>query len=192
MKVLLHAALVLFTLFLSTASAKDKDKNSLLHAKLIGFEEVPSVSTPASGQFQARINPGDASIDYQLTYQGLQNTVSQAHIHFAQRSVNGSIVIWLCGTATNPGPAGTQTCPQTATGLTTVTGTITAANVIAAGTTSQLILAGELAEVIAALRAGFAYANVHGLPLNSGGEIRGQIRLLGKKNGGDDDDEDED
>jgi len=190
MKVLLHAALVLFTLFLSIASAKDKDKNSLLHAKLIGFEEVPSVSTPASGQFRARINPGDTSIDYELTYQGLQNTVSQGHIHFGQRSVNGSIVIWLCGTATNPGPAGTQTCPQTATGLTTVTGTITAADVIAANMTSQLILAGELAEVIAALRAGFAYANVHGLPLNGGGEIRGQIRLLGKND--DDDDEDED
>jgi len=65
-------------------------------------------------------------------------------------------------------------------------------DVIAAGTTSQLILAGELAEVIAALRAGFAYANVHGLPLNGGGEIRGQIRLVDKKDHDKDHDDDED
>ena len=34
----------------------------------------------------------------QLTYTGLQGTVTQAHIHVAQPSVNGSIVIWLCQT----------------------------------------------------------------------------------------------
>jgi hypothetical protein len=157
----------------------------LVHAKLTGFQEVPSVSTHASGEFRARINKDEDSIDYELTYEGLQGTVSQGHIHFAQRSVNGSIVIWLCGTTTNPGPAGTQTCPQTAKGITTVTGTITAANVIAANTTSQLILAGELAEVIAAIRAGKTYVNIHALPLNGGGEIRGQIRASRK--GGDKD-----
>jgi hypothetical protein len=32
-----------------------------------------------------------------------------------------------------------------------------------------------LSEVIAAIRAGVAYANVHATPLNPGGEIRGQI-----------------
>ena len=38
---------------------------------------------------------------------------------------------------------------------------------------------GELAEVIAAIRAGSAYANVH-TSLSPGGEIRGQIRADGK------------
>jgi hypothetical protein len=33
-----------------------------------------------------------------------------------------------------------------------------------------------LCPAIAAIRAGFAYANVHTLPLNAGGEIRGQLR----------------
>jgi CHRD domain-containing protein len=37
-------------------------------------------------------------------------------------------------------------------------------------------VAGELDEVIAAIRAGVAYVNVHATPLNPGGEIRGQIR----------------
>src|SRR5262245_49188104 len=187
MKVLVQAAFVFFALLVGVAGAKDKDKNQL-QAKLIGFEEVPSVSTPASGQFRATIAPGGTSIVYELSYQGLQNTVSQAHIHFGQKSVNGSIVIWLCGTASNPGPTGTQTCPQSG----TIKGTITATDVIAANMTSQLILAGELSEVIAALRAGIAYANVHGLPLNPSGEIRGQIKLVGKNGDDDDDDEDED
>jgi hypothetical protein len=38
-----------------------------------------------------------------------------------------------------------------------------------------MIVAGELAEVIAAIRARRAYVNVHSLPLTPGGEIRGQI-----------------
>ena len=122
-------------------------------------------------------------IEYELSYSGLVGTVSQAHIHFAQKGVNGSIVLWLCQTPGTPAPAAvaplTPQCPQS--GM--VSGTLTAANVIAATTTSQLILAGELAEVIAAIRAGRAYVNVHALPLNGGGEIRGQIGGNGRGHG---------
>ncbi len=143
-----------------------------IQATLTGYEETPAaVSTVASGAFRATISPNDESIDYELTYGGLQGTVRQAHIHVAQLSVTGSIVIWLCGTATNPGPAGTQTCPQSG----TITGTITAANVVAGTIASQQLAAGDLAAVIAAMRAGAAYANVHTDP-SPGGEIRGQIR----------------
>ena len=147
-----------------------------IQANLIGYEEVPAVSTPGSGEFRAMINHGDPSIDYALTFSGLQGTVQQAHIHVAQAGVNGSIVIWLCQTATTPAPAAvaalTPFCPQAG----TVTGHITADNVIAGSTASQQLAAGELDEVLAAIRAGVAYANVHATPLNPGGEIRGQIR----------------
>jgi len=142
-----------------------------LHAKLIGYQEVPSVSTAGSGEFTAQISQDDKFIDYEMTFGGLQAPITQSHIHVAQRSVNGSIVIWLCGTASNPGPAGTQTCPQSG----TITGTITAANVVAGATASQQLTAGDLDAVIAAMRAGTAYANVH-TNLSPGGEIRGQIR----------------
>lgn len=192
MKTLSQAVFVFLTLFLSVAFAKDKQQPILLHANLTGFQEVPSVSTAAKGEFRAQISQDGQSIEYSLTYSNLQNTVTQAHIHVGQRGVSGSIVIWLCGTASNPGPTGTQTCPQTATGLTAVTGKITAADVIAASTTSQLILAGELSEVVAAIKAGVAYANVHSTPLTTGGEIRGQITLSGKKDNNDDQDDDED
>jgi hypothetical protein len=147
-----------------------------VQANLTGYQEVPSVSTPASGTFDAKIANDDESFSYELTFSGLVGSVQQSHIHIAQPAVNGSIVVWLCQTATTPAPpavtAITPTCPQSG----TVTGHITAANVIAAGTTSQQITAGELDEVIAAIRAGVAYVNVHATPLNPGGEIRGQIK----------------
>jgi hypothetical protein len=135
------------------------------------------VSTPASGEFTAKIARDDKSFDYELTFGDLIGTVQQSHIHFAQRGVNGSVVVWLCQTATTPAPATvaliTPFCPQSG----TVHGTITSANVVAAtNPASQQITAGELDEVLAAIRAGVAYVNVHATPLNPGGEIRGQIR----------------
>jgi hypothetical protein len=138
-------------------------------AWLTGYQEVPSVSTPADGIFQARVTNQGTGFDYVLQYEDVAGTVQQAHIHFAQWAVNGPIVVWLCGTATNPGPAGTQTCPQSG----TLRGTITAANVLAAAATQQLA-AGEIGEVIRAMRAGAAYVNVHS-SISPGGEIRGQI-----------------
>jgi hypothetical protein len=54
-----------------------------------------------------------------------------------------------------------------------------------ATTGAQQISAGELAEVIAAIRAGAAYANVH-TNLSPAGEIRGQIG--NDRRGGRDDD----
>jgi hypothetical protein len=155
---------------------KNKDEGTLLHARLRGFQEVPSVSTVAAGELRARINPGDTSIDYELTYSGLQGDVTQAHIHIGQRSVNGGIVLWFCGTSSNSGPSGTPTCTK---GSGTFTGTFTSANVqaITGANVGQQVSAGEFAKVIAAIRSGVAYANVH-TALSTGGEIRGQIRVV--------------
>jgi hypothetical protein len=138
-------------------------------ALMVGFQEVPSVSTSARGTFDAELAGDFQSIDYVLTFSGLSSAVAQAHIHFAQVAVNGPIVIWLCGTTALPGPAGTPACPQSG----SVRGTITSATVLASPAAQQLA-AGDLARIITALRAGAGYANVH--TANSpGGEIRGQI-----------------
>jgi hypothetical protein len=94
----------------------------------------------------------------------------------AVSTVNGSVVIFLCQTASNPDPTGlAPQCPQEG----TVTGVITSANVIQGSMAPQQLSAGDLAAVITALRAGAAYANVHTQVL-PGGEIRGQIRTVGK------------
>ena len=143
-------------------------------AVLTGYEESPSVSTTAKGAFDATID-GNV-IRYREAFTGLQAPITQSHIHISQPGVNGSIVIFLCQTTANPDPTGlAPQCPQEG----VVSGTITAANVIAGATASQQLKAGDLDAVIAALRAGAAYANVH-TTLSPGGEIRGQIRVIAK------------
>jgi hypothetical protein len=170
---LLHVTLAA----LIAAAIPSTVRAEIIEAHLTGYQEVPAVSTPAHGEFIARISKDGQSISYALNFGDLVGTVSQSHIHIAQRGVSGAIVIWLCQTAASPSPiTTTPMCPQSG----TVTGTITAANVVATPTTavSQLIAAGELDEVIAAIRAGVAYVNVHATPANPGGEIRGQIKTL--------------
>jgi hypothetical protein len=43
-----------------------------LKAVLIGYEEVPAVSTVARSEFRARIRDDEQSIDDKLTYSGLR------------------------------------------------------------------------------------------------------------------------
>jgi hypothetical protein len=148
-----------------------------VNAKLIGYEEVPAVSTAASGKLKLKIRNGaTGTIEYTLSYSGLTTPVTQAHIHIGQEGVNGGIPLWLCDSATNNSPvADTPACPPGNTSTTeTVSGTLDASDVQGFG---QGIAAGELGEVLAALKAGVTYVNVHtgapgGFP---GGEIRAQL-----------------
>lgn len=143
------------------------------HGDLKGYQEVPAVSTGAHGTFTANRAPGGQSIDYRLTYSGLESNATQAHIHFGQKRVNGGISVWLCSNLPSPPtPAGfSRPCPQR---RGTVTGTITASDVV--GPTGQGIKPTELGELLRAIRRGFAYANVHSADI-PGGEIRAQLRL---------------
>jgi CHRD domain len=146
------------------------DKGRSLSATLRGIEEPPSVITGARGQFKATISNYENSIEYELSFENLQANVTQAHIHVGQKGVNGGISVWLCGTETNPGPAGTPVCPASG----TVTGTITANTVV--GPAGQGVAAGEFEALLQALRSGVTYANVHSA-MFPGGEIRGQISV---------------
>lgn len=153
--------------------ARTQNGQPTLHkfkADLIGFDEVPSLSTPASGTFRMEIDPTDTSFDYELSYSGLVGNVTQAHIHIAQKDVNGAIMVFFCTNLGN-GPAGTQLCPGPNAG--SVTGTITSADVVASAA-GQGIAAGEFAEVLRAIRAGRVYVNVHSTVFPTG-EIRGQL-----------------
>ena len=156
-------------LAVATLAVANEGGERQFRAGMIGYQEVPAISTLATGSFEAELVDSN-SLTYTLTYSGVEGgTVTQAHIHFGQRSVNGGISVWLCGSATNPGPAGTQVCPPISG---TVTGTITAANVV--GPAAQGIAPGQFDELVRALRAGVAYANVHSSTFG-GGEFRGQI-----------------
>ncbi|HJP91601.1 MAG TPA: CHRD domain-containing protein [Pyrinomonadaceae bacterium] len=137
---------------------------------LTGYEETPSaVSTTGNGTFNARISNDESRIEWELSYSDLEGAVQQSHIHFGQKSVTGPISVFLCTNLGN-GPAGTQPCPPPPA---TISGTITAADVTN-GANERGISAGELDELIKAIRAGATYVNVHSSRW-PGGEIRSQI-----------------
>jgi hypothetical protein len=141
-------------------------------ASLDGYQEVVgpgSISTTGNGRFELRIR--DDAIHFRLRYFDMENAVTQAHIHFAQRHVGGGVIAFLCG-------GGGEAPCTTPSG--DITGVITPAEII--GPAGQGIEPGSFAEAVRAIRAGATYANVHSSRWTAG-EIRGQI----SGRGGDDD-----
>jgi hypothetical protein len=151
----------------TTASA---DERRAVRARLSGFQEPPAVISTGSGRVRVVIHD-DTLASYELEFENLEGDVTQAHIHMGQQGVNGGIMVWLCGTTANPGPAGTPTCGGPTSGA--AGRAISAADVV--GPAGQGVSPGEFADFLLALRTGNAYANVHSTR-NPGGEIRGQLR----------------
>ena len=158
----LAAVLVLAFAFWTTGGVA-KSNAMKMKAELQGYEEVPAISTTGSGELKLKVSKDETSIDYELSYAGLEGVPLASHIHLGQRDVNGGIIVFLCGGGGKP------VCPASG----TVTGTIIPADII--GPAGQGIAAGEFAEALQAMRSGVTYANVH-TALHPGGEIRGQIK----------------
>ena len=114
------------------------------------------------GTLSLTVNGTDTSVHFVLEYEGLLTTVSAAHIHVGQATANGGVTVFFCGGGGRPA------CPQQG----TVEGDFTANDVIAV--TAQQLEVNNLAKVLAAIRAGKTYANVHSMT-SPAGEIRGQI-----------------
>lgn len=151
--------------------ARGRDRARFVaHADLVGTQEVPIVSTAANGHFHAVVDTVMNTITWTLRYEGLEGTVTQAHVHIGQRNVNGGISFFMCSNLTTPAPpAGTAACPAPSGEL---SGVITPENII--GPTGQGIPAAAFAEVVENIRDGLSYANVH-TTVAPGGEIRGQL-----------------
>jgi hypothetical protein len=143
-----------------------------IKAKLSGYEEAPlTISSDGSGEFKAKISNDKTAIDYTLTYQDLSSNVTQAHIHFGRTAIAGQIVLFLCTNLTPPAGVPTpQFCPNSG----TITGTLTAADVIPRPTQGIDAGAAGFAEMLDAIREGAAYVNVHTTNFPSG-EIRDQL-----------------
>ena len=168
LRVVAVGALIALLGVVSYAIAGDGPKN-FTGSPLNGYEENPDVSSAGTGSFDAVLSKDGSSLDWTLSYSGLEGTVAQSHVHFGKAGVNGGISFFLCTNLGN-GPAGTQTCPQSG----TISGTTDADDIV--GPSGQGIAAGQFDEIVAAMRAGRAYANVHSSPTFGGGEIRAQIR----------------
>ncbi|HEU4333268.1 MAG TPA: CHRD domain-containing protein [Candidatus Eisenbacteria bacterium] len=139
-------------------------------APLSGGNEVPANESKARGIASFQLSPDGLQMTYRLVVANIENVVA-AHIHVGAAGVNGPVVQFLYGSVP---PGGGR-----------VDG------VLAEGTITAATLAGPLAgrplsDLIAEMRAGTAYVNVHtndGVdPANTGpgdipgGEIRAQIR----------------
>src|SRR5439155_1657764 len=105
----------------------DDDERHRVKANLSGFQETPStLSTPGSGRFTAKIDDDAQTIDYKLSYEGLEAPAIAAHIHLGARATSGGVSAFLCSGGNKPA------CPPSGG---TVTGTITPADII--GPTAQ-------------------------------------------------------
>ncbi len=156
----------------ATAAVAHND-NGKGKARLDSYQETPlTLSTPGTGSFRIRVSSD--GLHYKLRYQDLSAPVTQAHIHFGRTGLSGGIVAFLCGPQPQAGDK--PTCPASG----TVEGVIDMADILGP-VPNQGIAAGELREVIKALRKGAIYANVHTTAF-PGGEIRGQV---GSNNNGD-------
>jgi len=131
-------------------------------AALAGRNEVPVTLSAASGTLSLTVNDDDTSVHFVLTYGGFLTPVGAAHIHVAQKNVNGGVTVFFCGGGGRPA------CPPQG----TVEGDFTANDVI--GLATQQLEPNNLQKLLAAIRAGTTYANVH-TTTSPGGEIRGQI-----------------
>lgn len=153
---------ILVILAISTSTAFAGDFNFRAHLK--GRNEIPAVDTNAQGQAILKISSDESSMDYKLIVANIKD-VTQAHIHCGAEDVNGPVVAFLFGFD----PAGVDVNGVLA------EGTITAANVIPRPD-SEACPGGvaNLAELIAKIRSGEAYVNVHTIDW-PGGEIRGQL-----------------
>jgi hypothetical protein len=164
--------LAVATVCVGSATADDRrHKEEVVRARLISFNEVPSVSSVARGRFKAVIDEEAGEIRFRLSYSALEAPPTQAHIHVGQTHTNGGITLFLCTNLTPPaGVPVPQACPP---GPAEIEGTLTQADVLAVA--AQGIDANGFAEVLRAIRAGATYANVHSERFQ-GGEIRGAIR----------------
>ena len=145
---------------------------------LNGYKEAAApISTTGTGTFKATISKDESEINYELTFDNLEDDVLQAHIHIGHPQNMGGIVLWLCQTAGAVSPiATTPQCDQSETNnfrSGKVTGTLTAADV-RTQTANGIAGPAEWAEVLGLIRAGRTYANVHSKKF-PGGEIRSQL-----------------
>jgi hypothetical protein len=135
-----------------------------------GSQEVPANASRAAGALYMRLNEDGTRLAYKLVV-GDINNVTQAHIHCGPAGVNGPIVVWLYPSAP---PA--VLIPGNTTGVLNEF-TATAADVIARPD-SPACPGGvaNLGDVVAKLRNGGAYANVHTTAFPPG-EIRDQVHV---------------
>jgi hypothetical protein len=150
-------------LFLSLAalgiSACDSDPQERYVADLRASNEVPANSSSAVGRVVFLVSRDASYAEYSVEASGLTGGIRGGHFHRAATGVNGPIVLSFF--FNSDGTENRAPTPGT---------TDLEINKAIARTLTKA----QLDVILADLRAGTLYANVH-TPLNPGGEIRGQM-----------------
>jgi len=133
--------------------------------------ETGAILSQGTATLDLDLNKTAQTLTFKLTFSGLSTPITQSHIHFGKVHVAGGVIVFFCASAGTPAPAGTANCGGGTSG--TVTGTITAANII--GPTPQNIAPGDFNALVEALESNTAYGNIHTTKFPAG-EIRGEIR----------------
>lgn len=119
-------------------------------ATINGAQEVPAVTTSATGSGLVVFSADNARIWYRVSYSGLSGALTASHIHLGAAGVAGGVMLPLTASASP------------------MLGSLTSANFSATGSVT------DYAGAVAAIKAGGTYFNLH-TAANPGGEIRGQI-----------------
>ena len=139
-------------------------------SNLTGSQEVPANASRAVGSLFMRLSPDGTQLSYRILVANINN-VTQAHIHCGPPGLNGPIVVWLY-----PSTPPAVLIPGNTTGE--LNEDVADNADVIPRTTSTACPGGvaNLADVVAKLRSGGAYANVHTQAL-PGGEVRGLITV---------------
>jgi CHRD domain len=165
----LRALVLLAAVGLTGTAASADNVPSQFATNLSGFHEVPPILSDGAARVTITVH-SDNTLTYRETFSGtFSSAVTQSHLHFGERGVNGGIFLFLCSNLGN-GPAGTPACPQSG----TVSRTVSAADF--SGIPAQNVPAGNFDNAVRILRSGDAYANVHTANFPAG-EIRGQVHF---------------
>lgn len=141
--------------FVNFASAKKQ-----FMAQLSGSNELPPVSTAATGLANFQLSADGQTLDYQITVTNI-NAVTGAHIHSGKQSQNGPVVAGLF----NPNMSGPPTGK--------VNGLL-AKGGINSGDLEGPLTGHPIIDLVHLLDGHGAYVNVH-TQQHPDGEIRGQI-----------------
>jgi hypothetical protein len=118
--------------------------------------EPGSVTSSATGTAEYTVN--GTTVNYTVTFSGLTAAANNGHMHVGPAGVNGQVTVPF-------------TVPPATSG--TFTGSFTAADVRPATGGGVSVAAGDYDGLLALMRAGNTYTNIH-TSTYTGGEIRGQ------------------
>ncbi|MFY9870292.1 MAG: CHRD domain-containing protein [Candidatus Nitrosopolaris sp.] len=140
-------------------------------AKLTGENEVPPVSTPATGIANFTTSPDGKSLHYTLSVQHISGVMG-AHIHVGTSTQDGPILISLLNSSTS------ASITSNTNGI-LVKGTVTSSDIRGNLTGKQIMPhvsmnVSSIPELTNLFTSGNAYGNVH-TQQHQNGKIRGQI-----------------